>query len=152
MRVVRLNRWLRSRLQLAVTSVLLGHARPSSTAYMMTAQDGAGSGLDTAKTYKVNVPTNVPTRDFWSIIVYGTVSRTFVNSPKFTVSSNDEGFVVNDDGSVDLYIGPAPVEGFEANTVITSPDEDYFLMFRFYGAEPRLWDREWVLGDPELVG
>ena len=60
--------------------------------------------------------------------------------------------VVNDDGSVDLYIGPAPVEGFEANTVITSPDEDYFLMFRFYGAEPRLWDREWVLGDPELVG
>jgi hypothetical protein len=124
--------------------------RPSATAYMMTAQDGAGRGLDATKTYKVNVPVNVPTADFWSIIAYGTVSRTFIDSPKFTVSSNDEGFTVNDDGSVDLYLGPTPVAGFEANTVITSPDEDFFLMFRFYGAEPRLWERTWRLGDPEL--
>ena len=125
--------------------------RPSSTAYMMTAQDNAGKGLEASKTYKINVPANPPTRDFWSIIAYGTKSRTFMNSPKFTVSSNDEGVQINQDGSIDLYLAPEPVNGFEANTVIINPEEDYFLMFRFYGAKPDLWKREWRLGDPEPV-
>jgi hypothetical protein len=58
---------------------------------------------------------------------------------------------INADGSTDLYIGPKPVEGFEPNTVVTDPKEDYFLMFRLYGAEPSLWERQWQLGDPELV-
>jgi hypothetical protein len=29
--------------------------------------------------------------------------------------------------------------------------EDAFLMFRFYGAKPVLWEKKWILGDPELV-
>ena len=74
-----------------------------------------------------------------------------MNSPKFTVSSNDEGVQVNQDGSIDLYLAAEPVEGFAANTVIINPEEDYFLMFRFYGAKHELWKREWRLGDPEHV-
>lgn len=56
------------------------------------------------------------------------LKRTF--PPKITVSSNDEGVAVNDDGSIDLYLAPRPAKGFEANTVITNPDDNYFLMFR----------------------
>lgn len=37
------------------------------------------------------------------------------------------------------------------NTVITSPEEDAFFCFRFYGAKPELWEKKWILGDPELV-
>lgn len=125
--------------------------RPSSTAYMMTAQDGNGQGLDASKTYKIHVPANAPIKDFWSIIAYGLESRTFSKSPQFTVSSNDEAVKVNVDGSIDLYLSPKPVKGYEANTVITNPKEDFFLMFRFYGAKPELWERKWKLGDPELV-
>jgi hypothetical protein len=125
--------------------------KPSSTAYLMTAKDGAGRGLDASKTYKINIAANPPMQDFWSIIAYGNESRTFINSLKFTVSSNDESVKVNDDGSIDLYLGPRPIKGFEANTVITNPDEDYFLMFRLYGAKPQLWERKWKLGDPELL-
>ncbi len=125
--------------------------RPSSTSYLMTAQDGDGKGLDPTKTYKIHIPANTPMKDFWSIIAYGTKSRTFINSPKITVSSNDEGVKVNSDGSIDLYLGPKPVKGFEANTVITNPKEDTFLMFRLYGAKPQLWERKWQLGDPELM-
>jgi len=123
--------------------------RPSSTAYMMTAQDDEGKGLEASKTYKIHVPADAPINDFWSIIAYGTVSRTFMNSARFTVSSNDESVVMNSDGSIDLYLSPTPIKGFEANTVIINPEEDYFLMFRFYGAKPELWDRQWRLGDPE---
>jgi hypothetical protein len=58
---------------------------------------------------------------------------------------------VNADGSIDLYLSPKPVKGYEGNTVITNPKENAFLMFRFYGAKPELWNRKWQLGDPELV-
>ena len=125
--------------------------KPVSTAYMMTARDSDWQPLDATKTYKIRIPANPPIRDFWSIIAYGNKSRTFIDSPKFTVSSNDEGLNVNADGSTDLYLSPKPVKGYEANTVITNPKEDAFLMFRFYGAKPELWDKKWVLGDPELV-
>ena len=125
--------------------------KPSKTAYVWTAQDSGGHALDPEKTYRIHVPANPPTEDFWSIIAYSTVSRTFIDSPKFTVSSNDEGVNVNADGSIDLYLSPQPVKGFEANTVIINPNQDSFLCFRFYGAKPELWDRNWKLGDPELV-
>jgi hypothetical protein len=125
--------------------------RPSKTAYMFTAQDDKGNALDPQRTYRIHIPANPPIEDFWSIIAYGTVSRTFIDSPKFTVSSNDEGVQVNTDGSIDLYLSLTPVKGFEANTIIINPNEDSFLCFRFYGANPELWNRKWKLGDPEIV-
>jgi len=126
-------------------------AKPSPTAYMWTAQDGDGNGLDATKTYKIHVPANPPIKDFWSLIAYGLKSRSFINSPKITVSSNDEDVKVNKDGSIDLYLSPEPVKGFEANTVIMNPKEPAFLCFRFYGSKPELWEDNWKLGDPELV-
>lgn len=53
-------------------------------------------------------------------------------------------------GSIDLYLSPKPVKGFEANTLIINPDEYYFLMFRLYGAKPELWNNKWVLSRPEI--
>ncbi len=126
-------------------------SKPAATAYMMTARDGDGIPLDATKTYKIHAPANPPIRDFWSLIAYGLKSRTFIKSPKSTVTSDDEGVKMNDDGSIDLYLSPKPVKGYEANTLITSPEEPAFLMFRFYGAKPELWEKKWILGDPELV-
>ena len=37
------------------------------------------------------------------------------------------------------------------DTLITSPEEPAFLMYRLYGAKPELWEKKWKLGDPELV-
>jgi hypothetical protein len=39
----------------------------------------------------------------------------------FLATSNVQESVVNDDGSVDFYLAPKPVKGYEANTVITNP-------------------------------
>ncbi len=109
------------------------------------------NGLDATKTYKIHIPADPPINDFWSLIAYGLKSRTFINSPKSTVTSNDEGVKMNDDGSIDLYLSPKPVKSYEANTLITSPEEPAFLMFRLYGAKPELWEKKWKLGDPELA-
>ena len=125
--------------------------KPAVNYYLMTARDRDGKVLEGSKTYKVHVPANPPMKDFWSLIAYGLKSRTFINSPKSTVTSADEGVVMNDDGSIDLYLSPKSVKGYEANTLITSPEEPAFLMFRFYGAKPVLWEKKWKLGDPELA-
>lgn len=58
---------------------------------------------------------------------------------------------MNDDGSIDLHLPPEPVKGYGANTVIINPKEDYFLMFRLYGAKPELSEKKLQLVDPELV-
>jgi hypothetical protein len=125
--------------------------RPAQTFYVMTAKDVNGKALDANKAYKISIPKDAPMRDFWSIIAYGQKSRSFIDSPKNTVSSNEEGVKVNADGSTDLYLSNKPVKGFEANTVIINPEEDYFLMFRLYGAKPELWKKQWKLGSPVEV-
>jgi hypothetical protein len=126
-------------------------AKPTPTYYLWTAQDSDGNGLDATKTYKIHIPARPPIRDFWSIIAYGLKSRTFIVSPKVTVSSNDENVKVNEDGSIDVYLSPKPVKGYEANTIIMNPEAPAFLCFRFYGAKPELWEKKWKLGDPEKL-
>ncbi|MGD8699932.1 MAG: DUF1214 domain-containing protein, partial [Gemmatimonadales bacterium] len=69
---------------------------------------------------------------------------------KITVSSlaNPE---VNADGSVDVYFGPQAPKGKENNSIITDPDEGFFLVFRFYGPTEGYIDKTWVLNDLELL-
>jgi hypothetical protein len=121
-----------------------------ATFYLMTSTDEAGNALDGEKTYKLTVPADVPAKDFWSVIAYSTKTRTFVDSPVFGLSSKDE-LVVNDDGTIDLYIGSKAPEGFEANLLQSYPEESAFLAFRFYGPTEVLTGGEWKLNDPVLV-
>ena len=63
------------------------------------------------------------------------------------VSSYDkENLTVNEDGSVDVYIGPKAPDGLEQNWIPTV-GKDFWLVFRFYGPQPALFDRTWVLND-----
>ncbi len=122
----------------------------SSTFYLMTSTDENGAAMDPTKTYRLTVPADVPAADFWSILMYSTRTRTFADSPVFGLSSRDD-LVVNDDGSVDLYVGPKAPEGFENNLLMTNPDDGTFFAFRFYGPLPPLTGGSWKLNDPVLM-
>ncbi len=121
-----------------------------ATFYMFTSTDASGKALDGAKTYKMTVPADVPAKDFWSVILYSTKTRTFVDSSQFGLSSKDK-LVVNDDGTIDLYIGPKAPKGFEANLLQSNPEEGSFLAFRFYGPTEALTSGKWKLNDPVAV-
>ena len=121
-----------------------------STFYLFSSTDETGNGLDGAKTYRLTLPADVPVEDFWSVLLYSTKTRTFTDSPQFGLSSMDD-LVVNDDGTIDLYIGPKAPKGFDANLLETNPEEGSFLTFRFYGPTDALTSGAWKLNDPVLV-
>ena len=57
----------------------------------------------------------------------------------------------NADGSVDVFFGPKAPAGKEANWVPTSPTGEFEVLFRFYGPEKSLFEKEWKLPDIEKV-
>src|SRR5262245_17293069 len=116
--------------------------------YLWTYKDAKGEFLDGAKNYKLHIPAKVPAKDFWSVLVYDSQSRSMLkNGEKFPSVSVYGGPKVNDDGSVDVYFGPEMPKGQEKNWIKTVPGKGWFPIFRFYGPLAPLYDKSWVLSD-----
>ena len=98
------------------------------------------------------VPPDVPARDFWAVTVYGLETASYVRDvSKGSVDSNQADLVKNADGSVDVYFGPTAPSGKEANWIPTAEGRRFFLLFRFYGPEPGVYDGSFELNDIERV-
>ena len=59
--------------------------------------------------------------------------------------------ITNADGSVDLYFGPKPPAGKEANWMQTIAGKGWFVVFRLYGPLEPWIDKTWRPGEFELV-
>ena len=68
-----------------------------------------------------------------------------------TIDSTMDDVQINADGSVDIYVGPEAPAGKEANWLQTDPERRFFLLSRFYGPEPGLYDGSFVLNDIERI-
>jgi hypothetical protein len=80
--------------------------------YLWTYRDAAGNFLDGAKTYKLHVLPNIPAENFWSVVVYDALSRSELqNGQPFPSVSKYTSPKINDDGSIDVFFGPAKPEG-----------------------------------------
>ncbi|MCM3873053.1 MAG: DUF1254 domain-containing protein [Pyrinomonadaceae bacterium] len=120
--------------------------------YLWAYMDAAGEFLDGAKNYKLHIPANVPVKDFWSVLVYDSLSRSELqNSQKFPSVSKYSHPKINADGSVDIYFGPKMPPGQEKNWINTVPGKGWFPIFRFYGPLQPLYDKTWKLPDIEMV-
>jgi hypothetical protein len=60
-----------------------------------------------------------------------------------------EGLHINDDGSIDLYVGPEPPAAKESNSVASVPGEGWFSYFRLHGPTKAHFDGDWVVADFE---
>lgn len=57
----------------------------------------------------------------------------------------------NADGGTDLYLGPKPPEGKQANWLATVPGKGYFAILRLYGPTEAAIDKSWKPADIEKV-
>jgi hypothetical protein len=123
--------------------------------YMTSKRDVNGDLLRADKTYRLHVPPNVPVAQFWSLTLYSENTRRQYESGSGTIDSASKDsrgdLVVNDDGSVDLYIGPTAPEGFEKNHMPTVENDGWFVYFRLYGPLEAWFDKSWALPDFEAV-
>ncbi len=121
--------------------------------YAFGDQDKDGNFLYGEKNYSLNIPANVPAKNFWSVVVYDTQTRSQLQTSQRFPSKNNKkaGLVENADGSVDLYFGPEAPAGKEGNWVETVPGKGWFVLLRLYGPLEAWFEGEWQPGDFELI-
>ena len=119
--------------------------------YALIATDANSEYLDGGKTYKMNIPADVPAKDFWSVVVYDPQTRSQLQTGQpFPAKNNKRHELdVNEDGSVDLYFGPEAPAGKEANWIQTVPGKGWFAGLRLYGPLEPWFDKTWQPGEIE---
>ena len=121
--------------------------------YAYTERDATGCYFDGTKTYRLHLPPHIPVKDFWSLVVYSPQTRSFLQTDQQfpSVSSQKADLVVNSDTSVDVYFGPEPPAGKEANWLQTIPGKGWWIILRLYGPLEPWFDKTWQPGEMELV-
>jgi hypothetical protein len=120
--------------------------------YLFAMKDRQAEFLDGGNSYRLTVPTSVPVRQYWSVVVYDRAAHTLIRDvPRVGLSSQTPGLQQNTDGTVDIYFGPEYPAGKESNWIPTRRARQFEVAFRFYGPESPLFDRTWQLPDVEKV-
>ncbi|NNC12500.1 DUF1254 domain-containing protein [Planctomonas sp. JC2975] len=137
-----------------VITPAMAHAQVGAgSAYTYTAEDAAGHVLDGGKTYSLRIPADPPAKNFWSVDVYDTQTRSLLQSTQYpAVSSLSPDIRAEDDGSHVIWFGPAAPEGKESNWIPTLAGKAWFPMVRLYGPLEPWFDGSWRLPDIELLG
>lgn len=115
--------------------------------------DANNQYLDGAKSYSLHLPPNIPVNNFWSIVVYDPQTRSMLQTDQQfpSISSLKKGVVINPDSSVDIYFGPEPPAGREANWIQTIPGKGWWLALRLYGPLEPWFDKTWKPGEIERI-
>ncbi|UUO04705.1 DUF1254 domain-containing protein [Blastopirellula sp. J2-11] len=140
----------------AATKGMVAPTPGKGQVYMTTKRDRDGNFLRADKTYRLHVPAEVPVAQFWSVTLYSeNTRRPYDNGGTElrddTLGSRSEGLKKNDDGSVDLYIGPQAPQGWESNHMKTVGDDGWFVYFRLYAPTEPFFDKSFKLQDFEVV-
>lgn len=117
--------------------------------YAMLDKSKDSAYLNGSKTYKLNIPANVPAKNFWSVVAYDTQTRSELQTGQKFPSRNNQrdDLTQNADGSVDIYFGPEAPKGKESNWIQTVPNKGWFILLRLYGPLEAWFDKSWQPGD-----
>jgi hypothetical protein len=126
--------------------------------YLSAKRDSKGNLFRADKTYRLRVPAEVPTAQFWALDLYSQDTRRHYDNgdpnPKVSsvaINSRMQDIKRNEDGTVDIYIGAKAPAGYESNYMKTVGTDGWFVIFRLYAPLQPFFDRTWNLPDFEEV-
>lgn len=124
-----------------------------SSQYAFATQDADGQYLDGGKSYRLHLPAGIPAGRFWSILVYDSQTRSMLQTDQQfpSVSSQKADLIVNPDTSVDVYFGPMPPPGKEANWIQTVPGKGWWTVLRLYAPLEPWFDKTWRPGEIQVA-
>jgi hypothetical protein len=119
--------------------------------YPFAFTDAAGNFLSGAKSYRLHLPGDIPTKLFWSITVYDALTASGLdNGQPFPSINTMDKPATSADGSTEIYFGPSsPGDG--KNWLRTVPDKGFFVILRLYGPTERFFNQTWRPGDLEQM-
>ncbi len=138
----------------SISPGMVSQSPGKGAAYEIAFVDADGDPLSGDTAYKLTLPPDVPAGNFWSLTLYEAenASGLATEARRFPSLGSRDAPAVNDDGTIDLYIGPAAPEGQEANWLATAPGRGFFAILRLYGPGERAIDFSWKPGDIEKSG
>lgn len=131
-----------------------GVRNPPPNLYVKVHRDKNGDLLNGSSTYRLHVPANVPTTQFWAVVAYDDETAGFIrNAAVVGLDSYNQQLKKNSDGSIDLYLSSKAPAGMESNWISTTNGRPFFLLFRNYAPQAGVLQRtsSWTLDDLEKV-
>ena len=131
--------------------------REVGSQYLMGFLDANQKALDGGKTYTVNLPPNIPAKNFWSLTLYDNQTRSMLATPQRYPRAGSQAYPSpaakqNADGSTTVYFGPKKPAGVDrGNWIQTMPGQGWFTILRLYGPMESFFTREWRLSEIEPV-
>jgi len=120
--------------------------------YMIGFVDSDGDPFAPDKTYRLNLPKDIPAANFWSLTLYEAENASgYANGQPFPSLGSRDKPQPNADGSIDLYLGPTAPAGKESNWMKTIPGKGYFTILRLYAPTEAAINKSWKPGDIEKV-
>jgi hypothetical protein len=118
--------------------------------YPCVFKDADGEFLSGDRSYRLQLPPQVPAKIFWSVTLYDADNASgLANGQPFPSINSMDKPAANDDGSIDIAIGPRSTES--ANWLATVPGKGFFVILRLYGPTKTFFDRTWKPSDVEKV-
>jgi hypothetical protein len=125
----------------------------AATVYVSPIADKDGNAVEAGRLYRIRIPKDTPAKQFWSITVYDNATWGFIINPQdrsgLGMFDKDK-MAVNDDGSVDVYVGPKAPDGLESNW-IPSMEKKPVIWLRLYGPDEPFWKKTFTMPDIEWV-
>lgn len=116
-------------------------------------RDSDGNELEGDEFYKLHLPSKIPVKEFWSVLVFNAQSHLLIKNemPWPSVNAIQKELVIFEDGSIEIYFGPkAPVDK-KINWIQTIPKQKWYMVLNLYEPLEPWFDETWKPGNIEKL-
>ena len=117
--------------------------------YAYTEHDSAGEYLDGGRSYTMNVPPEVPAKDFWSIVLYDPQTRSELQTASRTQPQQHRNPMSRTTTVRSPQVRPGRARRERRELDPDRPRKKWFTIFRLYGPLEPWFDKTWIPGDIE---